>query len=52
MTARGAEVRQPGYNYDEAKVPAYTLPDVLTGLDGVKINDAKPYPCNRSADLR
>ena len=51
VTARGAEVRQPGYNYDEAKVPAYTLPDVLTGLDGVKINDAKTWQTRRRPEL-
>ena len=28
---------QPDFNYDEEKVPAYTLPDALTTLDGRKV---------------
>lgn len=50
-TAQGAEVRHAGFNYDEAKVPAYTLPDVLTGLDGVKVNDVKMWQTRRRPEL-
>jgi len=50
-TAQGAEVRHAGFNYDEAKVPAYTLPDVLTGLDGVKVNDVKIWQTRRRPEL-
>jgi hypothetical protein len=50
-TAQGAEVRHAGFNYDEAKVPAYTLPDVLTGLDSVKVNDVKTWQTRRRPEL-
>jgi hypothetical protein len=32
-----------GINYDESKVPQYTLPDVLTTLDGRKVTDANMW---------
>lgn len=32
---------QPDFNYDEEKVPAYTLPDALTTLDGRKVTTAQ-----------
>lgn len=38
-----SEVQKPGFNYDEAKVPPYTLPDVLTAGDGSKVTDVKTW---------
>ena len=32
-----------GTNYDESKVPQYTLPDLLTTLGGRKVTDAKTW---------
>lgn len=33
--------QQPGANYDESKVPTYTLPDPLRLSSGEKVNDAQ-----------
>lgn len=38
-------------NYDEAKVPAYTLPDPLTLADGTKVTDAKTWREKRRPEL-
>lgn len=45
------EAQPAGYNYDEAKVPAYTLPDVLTAADGKKVRDAKTWLEKRRPEL-
>jgi hypothetical protein len=39
-------------NYEEAKVPAYTLPDPLVGLDGTKVASASQWPARRTEILR
>jgi hypothetical protein len=46
-----AEVQKPGFNYDEAKVPPYTLPDVLTAVDGSKVTDVKTWETRRRPEL-
>jgi hypothetical protein len=46
-----AEAQPAGFNYDEAKVPAYTLPDPLALLDGGKITDPKAWPARRAEIL-
>ena len=35
-------------NYDESKVPAYTLPDPLTREDGTKVTSAAEWPARRA----
>lgn len=41
----------PGTISDEAKVPAYTLPDPLAGADGKPITSANDWPAVRAATL-
>lgn len=38
-------------NYDEAKVPAYTLPDPLVLADGESVRDAKTWQTRRRGEL-
>lgn len=38
-------------NYDESKVGAYTLPDVLQGLDGKKITSVKDWESKRRPEI-
>ncbi|WP_337040382.1 glucuronyl esterase domain-containing protein [Emticicia sp. 17c] len=38
-------------NYDEAKMPPYTLPDILTGVNGKKITTIQGWEANRPALL-
>ncbi len=40
-----------GINYDESKVPAYTLPDPLIMSDGTRVNDAKTWIEKRRPEL-
>jgi hypothetical protein len=41
-----------GFNYEESKVPAYTLPDPLLFSDGVRIASARQWPERRQQILR
>lgn len=38
-------------NYDEAKVPRYTLPDPLTFLDGRRVRTAREWTSRRRAEI-
>lgn len=38
-------------NYDESKVPEYTLPDPLVCLDGTKVNDAEAWRQKRRPEI-
>lgn len=42
----------PGFNDDEAKVPAYTLPDPLVFQDGTRLKTARQWPERRTQILR
>ena len=40
-----------GYNYDEAKVPRYELPDSLTMQDGAPVKSAKDWMEKRRPEV-
>ncbi len=40
-----------GFNYDEAKVPEYTLPNPLSMSDGIKVTDADMWRTQRRPEL-
>src|SRR5260221_11160423 len=42
---------QPKANYDETKVPSYTLPDPLTLTNGSKVTDAKAWREKRRPEI-
>jgi hypothetical protein len=52
MHAAGPATAQPaGANYDEAKVPAYTLPDALRFADGSPVRSAADWAGRRRAEV-
>ena len=46
-----AEAQRKGINYDEAKVPKFTLPDPLVMSDGTKVTDADTWRTKRRPEL-
>jgi hypothetical protein len=46
-----AQQPPPGFNYDESKVPAYTLPEVLRLSDGTQVKDAATWKNKRRPEL-
>jgi hypothetical protein len=42
---------RPGVNYDEGKVPPYTLPDPLVSADGSPVRDAAEWRAKRRPEL-
>jgi hypothetical protein len=46
-----SEAAPDGYNYDEAKVPAYTLPDPLVCADGTKVTTPEQWTKKRRPEL-
>ncbi len=46
-----ASVSAAEFNYDEAKVPPYSLPDPLTCLDGSRVTTADQWRTKRRAEL-
>ena len=51
LSAGPATAQPPGANYDEAKVPAYTLPDPLRFADGTLVRDARDWTDRRRAEV-
>jgi hypothetical protein len=46
-----AEAQQKGFNYDEEKVPAYSLPELLVMRDGTKVTKPEKWPARRKEIL-
>lgn len=46
-----AEAQPKGFNYDEEKVPAYTLPELLVMRDGTKVTKPEQWPARRQEIL-
>ena len=45
------DAQPQGYNYDEAVVPAYTLPDPLTNLAGTSLTTASDWEKQRRPEI-
>ena len=52
MVAASSFAQPPGTNYDEAKVPAYTLPDPLRGEDGRPVTNPDEWRARRAEIVR
>jgi hypothetical protein len=50
-TILGAQPDRPDVNYDESKVPKYTLPDALRMLDGTLVKDAGTWASKRRPEI-
>src|SRR2546425_4012268 len=50
MSLEAADPKQ-NVNYDESKIPPYTLPDPFTCADGTKVTDAKMWSERRRPEL-
>jgi len=51
LLTRAADAQPPGINYDEAKVPEYTLPDPLVMANGDKVTDAQTWYGKRRPEI-
>jgi (4-O-methyl)-D-glucuronate---lignin esterase len=51
LAAEPAAAQPAGVNYDESKVPAYTLPDPLRFVDGVPVGDPDAWTSRRRAEI-
>jgi hypothetical protein len=51
LAAAPATAQPAGANYDEAKVPAYTLPEPLRFVDGSPVRDAGDWTGRRRAEI-
>jgi len=49
--ARAAAPAEPPVNYDEGKVPVYTLPDPLRTSDGQAVSDAQAWRTRRRPEI-
>ncbi len=52
VSATAAQAQPPGYNYDEAKVPEYSLPDPLILSSGERVKDAATWAMKRRPEIK
>ncbi len=52
LAAAPAAAQPAGFNYDEAKVPAYELPEILRGFDGATVRSPDEWPARRAELLK
>src|SRR4051794_14231241 len=51
LCARPAIAQEPKINYDETKVPAYSLPDPLVLSGGERVGDAETWTKKRRSEV-
>lgn len=51
LAAAAALAQRPDVNYDESKVPKYTLPDPLVMADGRPVRDARTWTSRRRPEI-
>jgi hypothetical protein len=51
-SSQSSHALQPGFNYEEAMVPEFTLPDPLITADGSKVISASDWPARRAEIMR
>jgi hypothetical protein len=51
MLVVGAVAQPPDANYDESKVPPYTLPNPLITADGTRVTDARTWRARRRPEI-
>jgi hypothetical protein len=51
LLATNAHAQRPGTNYDESKVPEYSLPDPLVLEDGTEVTDARTWSEKRRPEI-
>ena len=51
LQSKNVSAQPKGYNYDESKVPKYSLPDPLTLLSGRKVTDAETWKSKRRPEI-
>jgi hypothetical protein len=51
LACTAAFAQRPGTNYDESKVPQYTLPDPLVMSSGERVRDARTWTARRRPEI-
>src|SRR5262245_7343314 len=51
MNSTDADAQPAGFNYDESKVPSYTLPDPLVLANGQKVGDSQAWRARRRPEI-
>ena len=51
ISSTAIQAQIPGFNYDEANVPEYSLPDVMLCRDGSRVSDDKSWETKRRPEI-